>query len=148
MSLGSVEIWMMAAFGSFLRLARQWFFLCSLVLFLCPSSWVFAHVDTHTQVVPQTLRSASELDYPPLAIVTDAGKADGFSVALLRAAVQAKGHEVVFKVAPWHHIKQQLAVGELDVLPLMGRTAEREALYDFSIPYFSLHGTIAKVHHL
>lgn len=90
----------------------------------------------------QTLRSAAEPDYPPLSIVKPDGGADGFSVELLKAAVEAMGREVTFKTAPWDQIKNELARGELDVLPLVGRTPEREALYDFTIPYLTLHGAL------
>jgi PAS domain S-box-containing protein len=88
------------------------------------------------------LRSASELDYPPLALVRADGSAEGFSVELLRAVLAAMGREVRFEVGTWSTIKQQLADGRLDVLPLVGRTPEREALFDFTVPYLMLHGTI------
>ena len=91
---------------------------------------------------PLVIQSASEPDYPPLSLASPDGKADGFSVHLLRASIQAMGREVNFKVAPWSKIKQQLAEGQIQVLPLVGRTPERETLYDFTTPYLSLHGTI------
>lgn len=88
------------------------------------------------------LMSASELDYPPFAIVNEDGSAGGFSVELLNASVHAAGMDVSFYVAPWSQIKQELADGELDVLPLVGRTPEREPLYDFTVPYLTLHGGV------
>lgn len=93
-------------------------------------------------VTGQTLRSAAEPDYPPLSIVKPDGSADGFSVDLLKAAAGAMGREITFKTAPWDQIKTELAEGRLDVLPLVGRTPEREALYDFTIPYLTLHGAL------
>ena len=47
----------------------------------------------------RVLRSASELDYPPMSLVRPDGTPDGFSVELLRAALAVKGREVDFKVA-------------------------------------------------
>ena len=88
--------------------------------------------------------SASEPDYPPLAIVNSDGKADGFSVELLRETLKALGRDVSFKVAPWSEIKQDLVDGRIQVLPLVGRTPEREAVYDFTLAYLTLHGTIIK----
>ena len=41
------------------------------------------------------IKSASELDYPPFSIVTDDGKAGGFSVELLRAALNAVGLVII-----------------------------------------------------
>jgi len=86
------------------------------------------------------LNSASELEYPPFAIVTK-GQADGFSVELLRSAVAQMGGKVDFTVDSWSRIKASLQEGDIDVLPLVGRTPEREVYFDFSIPYLILHGT-------
>lgn len=86
--------------------------------------------------------SGCELDYPPYCQVAPSGEADGFSVELLRAALQAMGRAVTFKTGPWSEIKQDLAEGRLQALPLVGRTPEREALFDFTIPYLPVHGTI------
>ncbi|NTV23350.1 MAG: transporter substrate-binding domain-containing protein, partial [Nanoarchaeota archaeon] len=88
------------------------------------------------------LLSASELDYPPLSIVTEEGMADGFSVELLRAALGAVGRNVSFYVGPWSEIKEDLVLGKIDVLPLVGRTPEREAIYDFTVPYLTMHGAV------
>jgi ABC-type amino acid transport substrate-binding protein len=76
-------------------------------------------------------------------VVTD-GKADGFSVELLRETLKAVGREVTFKVAPWSEIKQDLVDGRIQVLPLVGRTPEREAVYDFTLAYLTLHGAIIR----
>jgi hypothetical protein len=55
-----------------------------------------------------------------------AGRADGFSVELLRAALAAMGREVTFRTGPWGEVKGWLEKGEVQVLPLVGRTPERE----------------------
>lgn len=89
----------------------------------------------------KTYKSASELDYPPYSIVKE-NKADGFSVELLRAALQAMNHDVSYYVAPWPKIKKDLELGKIDVLPLVGRTPERESIFDFSIPYLKMRGAI------
>jgi PAS domain S-box-containing protein len=86
--------------------------------------------------------SGCEPDYPPYCVLTPDNQADGFSVELLRAALKAVGREVVFRTAPWAEIKQELADGRLEVLPLVGRTPEREAVYDFTSPYLTVHGAI------
>ena len=94
------------------------------------------------QASRQMLRSAAEPDYPPFSIVTTNGDAAGFSVDLLRAAAETMSLDITFKTGPWNQIKDELAEGELDVLPLVGRTPEREALYDFTTPYLTLHGAL------
>jgi len=88
------------------------------------------------------LQSAGELDYPPFAVVLPDGSADGFSVELLKAVVQAMGLKIEFTVGPWHHIKQKLMQGELDVLPLVSYSRDRDREFDFSASYMRLHGTV------
>jgi two-component system, sensor histidine kinase len=90
----------------------------------------------------RVLRSASELDYPPFALVRPDGSADGFSVDLLKAVVRAAGMQVEFKVGPWQKIKQKLIDRQLDVLPLVSYSAKRDAVIDFTAPYLRMHGTI------
>jgi len=88
------------------------------------------------------IRSGAEIDYPPFSIVVENGEADGFSVELMRAALAAMGREVTFRTGPWAEVRDWLPRGEIDALPLVGRTPEREALFDFTVPYMSLHGAI------
>ena len=91
---------------------------------------------------PAPVLAGSEIDYPPYCIVTPDNQAGGFSVELLRAALKAVGREVTFRVGPWATIKKDLADGRLQALPLVGRTPEREAIYDFTFPYLTMHGAI------
>jgi ABC-type amino acid transport substrate-binding protein len=88
------------------------------------------------------LKSASELDYPPFALVRSDGSADGFSVELLKAVAHVVDLEVSFHVGPWHEIKQKLIDRQLDVLPLVSYSRERDELFDFSASYLRMHGTI------
>jgi len=92
--------------------------------------------------ITPTIQSASETGYPPFSLVGPGGEADGFSVELLRAALEAMHYKVHFNVGAWRQIKQDLATGKIQVLPLVGRTPEREAIYDFSITYLTMHGAI------
>ncbi len=88
------------------------------------------------------LLSACEYDYPPFCFVGHNEKAAGFSVELLQAALEAMGQRADFRIGTWNAIKDELAQGKLDVLPLVGRTPEREDIFDFTVPYLTLHGTI------
>lgn len=90
----------------------------------------------------EPLVSAAEPDYPPFSIRGKNGAAVGFSVELLTAAAKVMERDINFKVAPWSEIKQELADNKLDVLPLVGRSPERESVFDFTTPYLTLHGTI------
>lgn len=91
---------------------------------------------------PPPLTAGAEIDYPPFCLVDAAGRPDGFSVELLRAAAGAMGRAVVFETGYWADVKDWLAEGRVAVLPLVGRTPEREALYDFTFPYLTMHGAI------
>jgi len=85
---------------------------------------------------------ASEPDYPPYCIIGKDGKADGFSIELFLAATKAVGIDVEIKIGIWSQIKNDLTEGKIDALPFVGRTPERESLYDFTLPYLSLHGAV------
>jgi two-component system sensor histidine kinase EvgS len=95
-----------------------------------------------TVLASDVITSAAEIDYPPFSIVTDDGQADGFSVELLRAALNAMGRDVTFHTGTWPDVRALLETGEIQALPLVGRTPEREPLFDFTFPYMSLHGAI------
>jgi len=88
------------------------------------------------------LLSASELDYPPFAVVREGNLADGFSVDILKAVIQVVGRQVRISVGPWSSIKQQLIDGQLDVLPLVAYSEEREKFFDFSNPYLQMQGSV------
>lgn len=87
------------------------------------------------------LKSATEYNYPPFS-VTDGGIADGFSVELLKSVIKVVNLKIDFKIDKWDTIKNELKEGKLDVLPLVGRTPERENYFDFTFPYIILHGNI------
>ena len=65
------------------------------------------------------IRSGCEYDYPPFCIVEESGRANGFSVELLRAALQAMNRDVTFRTGSWVEVKSLLVRGEIDVLPLV-----------------------------
>ncbi len=98
--------------------------------------------DSNPTTDQDTIKSASELDYPPFSIVLNDGTADGFSVELLKATVKAIGKDISFIIGPWNEIKQNLIDGQLDVLPLVSYSDERNKILDFTTPYLRMHGTI------
>ncbi|MGB3224303.1 MAG: transporter substrate-binding domain-containing protein [Desulforhopalus sp.] len=89
-----------------------------------------------------TIHSASEVNYPPFSLIGADGLADGFSVELLRAALAAMGRDVTFHIGTWSEVRGLLERGEIDALPLVGRTPEREEIFDFTFPYMTLRGAI------
>jgi PAS domain S-box-containing protein len=103
---------------------------------------VWAGSITSLTAVHDTLFIASEPDYPPYCLIDENGNPDGFAVDLFKAAAAAAGYEVQIKLGLWSEIKRELAEGKIDALPVMGRTPEREPLYDFTLPYLSLHSAV------
>lgn len=109
--------------------------------FICADTIPVLAGETDTALV-KTIRSGAEIDYPPFSFTDENGKADGFSVILMRAALAAMRRDVTFRTGPWDEVRNWLEHAEIDALPLVGRTPEREALFDFTVPYMSLYGAI------
>ena len=86
----------------------------------------------------------SEIGYPPYAIVTKDGQADGFSVDLIKAVCAAVEIDVTFRVGPWNEVRKALEDGEIDALPLVSYSKEREKVFDFTTPHTITHGVIFK----
>ena len=86
-------------------------------------------------------KSATEYDYPPFSVTED-GQADGFSVEILKAVADVIGIDITFKIDDWATLKEELKNGDLDILPLVGYTEERDQYYDFTVPYIIMHGNI------
>lgn len=97
--------------------------------------------NTSSQPVRKIICAGAEDDYPPYSIVTN-GVVDGFAVELFRAALNAMDVDVSFKTDTWKNIMQDLAEGKIEALPLVGRTPEREDLFDFTFPYLTMHGVL------
>ncbi|MGD9930606.1 MAG: transporter substrate-binding domain-containing protein [Mangrovibacterium sp.] len=89
-----------------------------------------------------TILLASEPDYPPYCQLDENNQPTGFAVELFRASAEAVGLDVKIQLGPWLAIKKYLAEGKVDALPIVGRTPEREPVYDFTVPYLTLHGAI------
>ncbi|NJO16490.1 MAG: transporter substrate-binding domain-containing protein [Thioploca sp.] len=90
------------------------------------------------EIIPLTARKlivGSELDYPPFALVNNQGEADGFSVDLFKAVAQVMGLNIEFRVGTWNEVRHALERGNIDALPLVSYSAERERVFDFTTPY-------------
>lgn len=112
------------------------------VLYLMTTSIPNANADPFHLHDTLTITVASEPDYPPFCMVDEQGNPYGFSIDLIKAAAKVRNIHLHFHVGPWFKIKQDLADGSVDALPMVGRTPERDSLYDFTIPYITLHGAI------
>ena len=86
----------------------------------------------------------SELNYPPYAMVTKDGRADGFSVDLMKAVCRVMAIDVTFRVGPWSEIRRDLERGEIDALPLVSYSKERDKAFDFTLPHTVAYGVVFK----
>lgn len=110
--------------------------LSNLSIGIAQSSYDYGYSKADTIIV------ASEPDYPPFCIVNEQGEADGFAVELFKEAAKAVNLHAEMRIGVWNTIKHDLANGKIDALPFVGRTPEREKLYDFTMTYLSLHGAV------
>ncbi|MBI9104502.1 MAG: transporter substrate-binding domain-containing protein [Spirochaetales bacterium] len=70
------------------------------------------------------------------------GNVSGFSIELLKASLSIMGYNTIFRLGSWEEVKKALEYGEVEVLPLVARTPEREDIFDFTFPYLTRYGTI------
>ena len=123
----------------------KWLKYLLVILLLSAPAQVFAEQNVNTgkhSVAPDKITIASEPDYPPYCMIDKDGHPSGFSLDLFKAAAGVVGLEVNINIGIWSKIRQDLVDGKIDALPMVGRTPEREKLFDFTLPYLSLHGAV------
>jgi signal transduction histidine kinase/CheY-like chemotaxis protein len=111
------------------------FIVVVVAVILFPFLVIAENINSQNTVPAKTLLVGSELDYPPFAIVNKNGKADGFSVDLFKAVAQVMEFNVTFRVDPWNEVRQALENGEIDALPLVSYSKERDEVFDFTTPH-------------
>lgn len=89
-----------------------------------------------------TVIVGSEDDYPPYCLVDERGLPMGFSVELITEALDVMGRQPAFVTGSWEEVKNALIDATVQALPLVGRTPEREDLFDFTFPYLTRYGTM------
>jgi PAS domain S-box-containing protein len=91
---------------------------------------------------PKVVRVGSEIDFPPYAIVNEEGKADGFSVELIKAVAGEVGLELQIKAATWSEVRGDLEKGKIDVLPFVAWSLERDKVFDFTSSHVTVYDNI------
>ena len=117
-------------------------YLAFIVLLLAPTAILGASAAEPSARL--RILAGSELDYAPYALVTKDGQPDGFSVDLLKAVCKAMDIDVGFRVGPWSEIRRALEKGEIDMLPLVSYSKERDRVFDFSVTHTVANGIIFK----
>jgi PAS domain S-box-containing protein len=87
------------------------------------------------------MRIGFEAEANPLSFVGPDGRPVGYSVDLVDAIAREMGFSIVATQAPWEKIFAQFKAGEIDVLPSLVYTTERDAFIDYSVPHLQLKGT-------
>lgn len=93
----------------------------------------------HTQIIV-----GSELDFPPYVIVREDGHADGFTVDLMKAVCEVMEIDVTFRVDSWSKIIVALKNGEIDALPHVSFSEDREKVFDFTVAHTVSNGIFIK----
>ena len=75
-----------------------------------------------------------DADYPPYTVFNASGDLEGLSVDLTDAVMAEAGCDVTYKPLPWARGLVQLQEGDVDIVPHMSRTAEREEFAAFVGP--------------
>ena len=86
----------------------------------------------------KVIRVGGDDAYPPFSYLEN-GEAKGFDNDLMRAVADVMGVNIEFQLSPWNDVKQALLDGKIDVINGMAYSADRDAFYDFSVPYNVLY---------
>ncbi|MEO5365925.1 MAG: transporter substrate-binding domain-containing protein [Magnetococcus sp. WYHC-3] len=127
-----------------MTLFRRALVICWLVMGLVPAlSWasqsppglLSPQEQAWLSALREPLKVAAENNWPPFAF-DEQGEASGYAIQLLRLAAQQVGLPVTFVPQPsWEESLARFSRGELDILPAVFRTPEREAHMAFTPPY-------------
>ncbi|WP_232821071.1 EAL domain-containing protein [Dyella sp. C11] len=84
---------------------------------------------------PATLRVVSDDNYPPYLFLGPDHQPRGYLVDEWKLWEQKTGIHVQLVATDWADAQRMLLDGKADVIEMIFRTPEREALYDFTVPY-------------
>jgi PAS domain S-box-containing protein len=117
------------------------FRLIFLILSLATIS-VRASVESVPPHDPDSILVGSETVYAPYCFVNERNEVDGYANELFRAAAEAAGLHVKFIPGEWENLLADLQSGKIDALPFVVRSINREHIFDFTLPYLSLHASV------
>jgi len=103
------------------------------IAFLCLAGFLlfFLPAQAAEQKEPEKIVYAFDQNFPPYSFVQN-GKASGFDVDLLEAALNRYNVELRYKPLPWEQVLVELSGGSAQVTTGMARTDQRQLLYHFS----------------
>ena len=92
----------------------------------------FALLLSATSAQSKALVAAAD-PWPPYVDFSQVG--GGFSIEIIRAALQAKGHQLIVKNVPWARAVKGVEQGVYDLLPNAWYTKERQLKFRYSKPF-------------
>ena len=111
-------------------------------LLLFAVSMFFSPFNSHSQIITKNpplqkkqLNTIIVDNYEPYTFVNRNGIPDGFSVDLIRAIAQEMGFDLNIRVDTWGSARDALTHGDIQALPMMAYSKERDRIYDFSVPH-------------
>ena len=103
---------------------------------------LFSPFNSHAQVTignaplqKSSLNTIIVDDYYPYTFINQNGNPDGFSVDLIRAIAQEMRFDLDIRVDTWDRARNALISGEIQVLPMMAYSKDRDRIFDFSVPH-------------
>ena len=105
---------------------------------------VMATASRADQPVPQAYRCGIAVGFPPYQYTSPEGRPAGMDFDVARLVFKEAGLEVTFVQNDWDDLLFTLAhrTGDIDLLCGTEASAERQALFDFSEPYYMRHITV------
>ncbi|NQU43246.1 transporter substrate-binding domain-containing protein, partial [bacterium] len=84
------------------------------------------------------LKVGGDAHFPPYEYLNQNGEPDGFDVELMEALARVMNLSIDLELGRWSEIRARLEAGEIDAIPGMIRSKDREVLLDFSEPFLTL----------
>ncbi len=91
-----------------------------------------------TSYRPAKIIVADDRSYPPFAFIDTEGRVRGITIDIWRLWSQKTGVEVEFQLKEWDAVLAAVRDGQAEAVGGLFRTPQREELFDFTTPYFTI----------
>ena len=120
-----------------LKTLRYWLLLGLILLAINPSmaSGDKPAVQGNSTQRKRQIKTIIVADYYPYTFINKEGVPGGFSVELAKAATAVMGMDLEIKADTWDQARRRLETGDIDFLPMMAYSEERDKAFDFSAPH-------------
>lgn len=115
---------------------------CSWLLLTCLLTVSFSGSPSVAQPLKQPILVHSDQGFPPYLELDRKGKPTGFAIDLLKAVALEENLQLQWQVERWDLSMRALEEGQIDLLPMMAQSPEREQRYDFSDAYLSSYDSV------